>query len=185
METTPCSIYTHSSYTSRSPPDCEAELWIGDTLNDPYTSPERPKMPLPLEAPIQPRVYYTSSSTSRKEIPVRFAKQFNAVRNSGGRRTSHDGTSASRHWQGSGEHAPSQPLLEPHLLQQIKERRRRNAISARKSRQRRLEQMEELEKERNNLLNLVHGYRDHVLQLHAILQNRGIPFATPTFISTS
>ena len=66
------------------------------------------------------------------------------------------------------------PSIDPTLVEQIKDRRRRNTISARKSRQRRLEQMGELEKKRNDLLKVVHEYRDYILRLRECISSQGI-----------
>ena len=72
-------------------------------------------------------------------------------------------------------------FIDPTLVEQIKDRRRRNTISARKSRQRRLEQMAELEKERNDLLKVVHEYRDYILRLRECISSQGIPTPDPPF----
>lgn len=170
-----------SPYLPSTPLHCDTKSWINDALNDSYTfSGGNSRASLPLDAPIQQRTYVTPSSTSRKTIPARFAKHFSKAEKYGSWHGSSDRDSSDGSKEGTPPHSP-----DPYLIQQIKERRRKNAISARKSRQKKLEQMEELEKERNNLLNLVHDYRDHVLQLHAILQNRGIPFTAPAFMRIS
>jgi hypothetical protein len=119
-------------------------------------------------APTEERNYVIPSATSRKEIPVRFAEVAKSRASS-----IKDEVDELRD--------DSPPSIDPTLVEQIKDRRRRNTISARKSRQRRLEQMGELEKERNDLLKVVHEYRDYILRLRECISSQGISTPDPPF----
>ncbi len=147
---------------------CDARNWSN---GDVHTST---KSSIPLNAPIQSRRYLTASATSRKLVPARFAKQAKAAKAQRGSSLEDE----------LDELRDESPELDPNLVEQIHERRRRNAMSARNSRRRRLQQTEELEKERDNLLKLAHDHREYILTLVAILRNHGISFPSePPFSS--
>ncbi|KAF8346170.1 hypothetical protein F5887DRAFT_962973 [Amanita rubescens] len=110
---------------------CDARNWSDGGA---HTST---KSSIPLYAPIQPRKYLTASATSRKLVPARFAKQAKAGKDQ-------RGSSLEDELDELDELRDGGPELDPNLVEQIHERRRRNAISARNSRRRRLQQMEEL-----------------------------------------
>lgn len=127
-------------------------------INDPY-------------APTEERNYVIPSATSRREVPVRFANQVEAKSRASSVKDEVDELR---------DDSPT-PSIDPTLVEQIKDRRRRNTISARKSRQRRLEQMGELERERNDLLKVVHEYRDYIIRLRECISSQGIPTPDPPF----
>ena len=158
-------------YLLTSPERVTAQ-WINGSV---HTSTKSRISPIPLDAPTQPRKYLTPSTTSRKLVPARFSKQAKAAQGQRGSSPEDE----------LDELRDESPPLDPNLVEQINEKRRRNAISARNSRRRRLQQMEELEKERDGLLKLVHDYRDYTTLLQATLSHNGVSFPEPPFIRSS
>src|SRR6266576_2495301 len=159
----------YSPYLLLTSPNRATTQWNNGSV---HTYTKTRTSPIPLDAPTQPRKYPTPSMTSRKTIPARFAKQAKAAHGQRGNSPEEE----------LDELRDESPPLDPDLVEQINERRRRNAISARNSRRRRLQQMEELEKERDSLLKLVHNYRDYIIDLHAAFSNSGISFPEPPFV---
>ncbi|KAF8649032.1 hypothetical protein AX14_008755 [Amanita brunnescens Koide BX004] len=157
-----------SSYPLLAPLDCDTKPWI----NSGNYAHHKSRITDP-DAPTEARNYITPSTTSRKDVPVRFAKVATSRESS-----VNDEVDELR------DDNSTSPI-DPCLVKQIKERRRRNTISARKSRQRRLEQMGELEKERNDLLKVVHDYRDYIVRLREYLGRQGIPIPEPPFRSSN
>ena len=163
---------SYSPYLLDTSPDRATTQWNNNGV---HASTKPRTSPIPLDAPTQPRRYLTPSTTSKKLVPARFSKQ---VKTAQGQRWSSPEDELD-------ELRDESPPLDPNLVEQINERRRRNAISARNSRRRRLQQMEELEKERDGLLKLVHDYRDYTALLQATLSHNGVSFPEPPFVRSS
>ncbi|KAF8346167.1 hypothetical protein F5887DRAFT_962965 [Amanita rubescens] len=160
---------SYSPYLLVASPDRVATQWNNGSV---HTSTKSRTSHIPLDAPTQPRKYPTPSMTSRKTIPARFSKQAKAAQSQRGSSPEDE----------SDELRDESPPLDPNLVEQINDRRRRNAISARNSRRRRLQQMEELEKERDSLLRLVHDYRDYIRALKVNFSNNGISLPDPPLV---
>ena len=141
-------------------------------LDGTFNCIDKPRSPLPVEAPIQPRRYLTPSVTSRKDLPAHFARQLSRCP-ALNRKSSEDEQDQLAE-DGIG-------ALDQDLVEQIQEKRRRNTLSARKSRQRKMQQMRDLEQERDELLTLVHDYRKYVLEMHKYLESQGLNYELPTF----
>lgn len=98
---------------------------------------------VPIDAPTQPRQYVTPSATSRKALPVAFAK--------GKKRTRFEMTGGDDSYEREAD--ADQPLdddvasLDPNTKEAIELKRRQNTLAARRSRQRKLEHVRELETE--------------------------------------
>jgi hypothetical protein len=161
---------SYSPYLLVPSPDHVATQWNNGSIHT--SSTKSRTSPIPLDAPTQSRKYPTPSMTSRKTIPARFVKQAKAAQSQRGSSPEDE----------SDELRDESPPLDPNLVEQINDRRRRNAISARNSRRRRLQQMEELEKERDSLLRLVHDYRDYIRALKVNFGNNGISLPEPPFV---
>jgi len=112
---------------------------------------------VPLDAPTQARKYTTPSATSRKELPMVFArKRAHSVAFEGDDETA-DGTDAA-------------------LKEQIEYKRRQNTVAARKSRARKLETQRKLEAEVQQLTRERDNWRTRALTFQGLLGANGIPF---------
>ena len=116
---------------------------------------------VPLEAPTQPRKYVTPSATSKKEMPVIFARK------------------RARQQMLDGEEEGFDELLKPNAteVEQIEWKRRQNTLAARKSRKRKLMHQRALEIQVTDLTEDREKWRQRALTLQGILQAHGIPFA--------
>ncbi|KAM6498998.1 hypothetical protein JOM56_006946 [Amanita muscaria] len=165
-----CAYASHHDLYFSPPPEADQK----PPADDPYLYTERSQSPLSIDAPTQPRRYLTPSVTSRKGIPAHIYKQLNrcpALSNAIAR------SSEDEHDQLTEEGS----ALDPELVQQIMDKRRRNTLSARRSRQKRIKQLQDLEQERNELLKLVHEYRNYILQVQESLKANGIICDLPPF----
>jgi hypothetical protein len=109
-----------------------------------------PAAMVPLEAPTQPRNYYTESKTSRKVLPAAFA---NKTRK------------RSREDAGFGVDEDDESVLTPDLEDAISAKRRQNTLAARKSRARKAETARQQEEVITALMEENQQLREEVEQL--------------------
>ncbi|KAH8928471.1 hypothetical protein BT69DRAFT_1277067 [Atractiella rhizophila] len=102
------------------------------------------RTPINLDAPTQPRMYITSSSTSRKEIPAFVEKQL-ARKKFQKRQITTDTLRAAA--SGTADLPASEAALPKKILESIEKKRMQNTMAARRSRLRREEQLRALEEE--------------------------------------
>ena len=113
-----------------------------------------PESLVPYDAPIQPRKYRTPSSTSRKELPVTFARKRARTREPGEEEDDVVGPTVSE------EDA-------------IKTKRLQNTLAARRSRKRKLEYQRELEDAIEVVRKEKETWRARALILEALLRDKG------------
>ncbi|EIN12890.1 hypothetical protein PUNSTDRAFT_38965, partial [Punctularia strigosozonata HHB-11173 SS5] len=103
---------------------------------------------IPLDAPIQPRTYLTPSVTSRKDVPLTFAKK----------RARFDSVEVEE--EGDLE-------LDAQDLSAIEAKRRQNTLAARRSRRRKAEYQQALERS-------VEHWKGRALLYESMLEQRGV-----------
>jgi hypothetical protein len=115
---------------------------------------------MPIDAPTQPRTYKTPSTTSRKEVPVLFARK-----------------RARSHAFGDDEdQLPDEAgaPVAPTEAQLIEAKRRQNTISARRSRHRKLEYIRDLEDRLERLTKERDDWKTRALTSEAVLRHHGL-----------
>ncbi|KAL0569376.1 hypothetical protein V5O48_012585 [Marasmius crinis-equi] len=119
---------------------------------------------IPYDAPTQTRRYITPSATSRKELPLGFARKRRRV------------TTTSRVSSGEDElDEPLEPLrLNATETEAIEHKRRQNTLAARKSRKRKLEHLVQLENENAELREEVEMWKTKAGMLAAMVKGYGI-----------
>jgi Basic region leucine zipper len=122
-----------------------------------------PESLVPVEAPIQPRKYVTSSSTSRKELPVIFARK---------RKLSTAFSAENEEDQLAGDTLNTPPT--PIELDAIDAKRRQNTLAARRSRKRKLEYQLELESAIDDVRADRDAWKTRALALKSLLQDNGV-----------
>jgi len=120
---------------------------------------------VPMEAPIQPRKYVTSSSTSRKELPAVFARKRKRSMAFGAEQDDEDELPVSD---------PSAIPPTPVELDAIEAKRRQNTLAARRSRKRKLEHQQQMENAINNERNEKEAWKARALGFEALLRSHGI-----------
>ncbi|KAJ8523216.1 hypothetical protein ONZ45_g341 [Pleurotus djamor] len=118
-----------------------------------------PESLVPLDAPTQARKYTAPSATSRKEMPVTFARKRARA-------------------QAFGEEEQLEEAPGPNATEkeQIEWKRRQNTLAARKSRKRKLEHQQLLEDQVQDLASERDKWKTRALTLQNMLHSHGIPF---------
>ncbi|KAL0577313.1 hypothetical protein V5O48_004669 [Marasmius crinis-equi] len=123
---------------------------------------------IPYDAPTQTRRYITPSSTSRKEMPLGFARKRKRV----------DSTSRAKPDSASGEDELDEPLepLRPNATEKeaIEHKRRQNTLAARKSRKRKLEHLVQLENDNAELKEELESWKAKAGILASMVKAYGI-----------
>jgi hypothetical protein len=119
----------------------------------------KPDALIPADAPTQPRKYHTPSATSRKNIPIAFARKRARSRAFGDE---------------DDELANEDSALTPTEAQLIETKRRQNTIAARKSRKKRLEYLRELEESVEILTKERDEWRSRALISETMLKHHGL-----------
>jgi hypothetical protein len=126
-----------------------------------------PETLVPIDAPTQPRKYVAPSATSRKEVPVGFARK----------------RARSQVIDEDADELDDYQLPpNPTEQQLIEAKRRQNTVAARRSRKRKLEHQRQLEDENAQATHERDVWRHHAQTLEALLHSHGIPAPpAPTF----
>lgn len=166
-----CNFPSPSHLPTPLPTSCLSQTRVRKTNNLATATGTRknvtPATLVPIDAPTQPRRYVAPSATSRKELPVGFARK---------RARAH----ADEEAEGDADELDEYQLPpNPTEQQLIEAKRRQNTVAARRSRKRKLEHQRALEEDNAQALFERDTWKNYSITLEALLHSHGITAPAP------